>query len=313
MKRIVVVAAVVVVLTVLGLLPALFRDSGIPLQGPTLSDLVYEEIEFANGDLQLTGMFFVPEGAGPFPTAVIIHGSGPSFRRNTWYLSVAEYLQQAGIAVVLPDKRGCEKSEGEWRGRDFFELATDTAAAVQWVRQQELFEASGVGLIGMSQGGWIAPIVAAEDPELAFVVSMSGSTVPVACQIHHEELHNIAHFTWMPVARMVARFSSKMVLDMDHVRAYADFDPLPLWRRVTAPAFFAFGEGDENVPVEESIEVLRSQGIAGQIEVYPGGGHGIVDPENRRVQPRFLEDLTGFVRASMADRVGPTQQFARDL
>jgi pimeloyl-ACP methyl ester carboxylesterase len=142
---------------------------------------------------------------------------------------------EVGVAVVLPDKRGCEKSEGEWLGRDFFELATDTAAAGKWVRQQDLFAASGIGLIGMSQGGWIAPIVAADDPDLAFVVSMSGATVPV----------------------------------------------------------------------EESVEVLRSQGIAGKVEIYPRGGHAIADPESHRVHPAFLSDLTDFVVVSTVDRIEP--------
>jgi pimeloyl-ACP methyl ester carboxylesterase len=307
-KNLVLVVVALLVLFAFAMLPTFLREPGKPLVGPAFSSLVYEEIEFDNRDLRLAGMVFVPEGDGPFPTAVVIHGSGPSFRRNTWYLSVAAHLQENGVAVVLPDKRGCEQSEGEWLGRDFFELATDTAAAVAWARRQELFEASDVGLIGMSQGGWIAPIVAADDPDLAFVVSMSGSTVSVARQIHHEEIYNIARFTWKPIARFFAGFSSKIVLDMDHVRAYAAFDPMPFWRRVTAPAFFAFGGGDENVPVEESLEALRANSIEGRVEVYPDGGHGIVDPGSHRIQTDYLDDLTAFVRESSADRAEAPQQ-----
>ena len=93
------------------------------LQGPSLFEMEHTEIYFNNGDLQLAGMIFTPEGEGPFPTVVIIHGSGTSYRDNKWYLSLTQHLLDNGIAVLLPDKRGSEKSEGEWRGASFEDLA----------------------------------------------------------------------------------------------------------------------------------------------------------------------------------------------
>ena len=115
--------------------------------------------------------------------AVIIHGSGSSRRNSKWYLSVTRHLQDNGIAVLLPDKRGCEKSEGIWVGADFQDLAGDTLAAVAYVRAQHRFANSRVGLVGMSQGGWIAPVVAAGNEDIGFVVSMSGSTVTTDQQL----------------------------------------------------------------------------------------------------------------------------------
>jgi dipeptidyl aminopeptidase/acylaminoacyl peptidase len=117
------------------LLPALSTEkSPPPLVGPELSTLDYVEVQFKNGDLDLAGMLFIPEGDGPFPAAVIIHGSGTSRRTNKWYLSVAQHLREKGIAVLLPDKRGSDKSERTWVGADFEDLAGDTAAAVNYVR-----------------------------------------------------------------------------------------------------------------------------------------------------------------------------------
>jgi hypothetical protein len=118
MKRFLVIVSIIVALIVVFLLlPVIFKDKGQPaLVGPDLSELEYSEIFFENRyeGLQLSGMLFVPEGDGPFPTAIIIQGSGTSRRNNVWYLSVAKHLQDNGIAVLLPDKRGSEKSEGEW-------------------------------------------------------------------------------------------------------------------------------------------------------------------------------------------------------
>ena len=298
-RTIIVVVTVVFVMGVL-LLPALLRDrSRAPLVGPDLSSLKYEEIQFDNGDLRLAGMLFSPEGKGPFPVAVIIHGSGTSRRNSKWYLSVTRHLQDNGIAVLLPDKRGSEKSEGNWRGADFEDLAVDTLAAVENVRNQKLFTHSGIGLVGMSQGGWIAPIVAAKDKDIAFVVSMSGGSVTVKEQLLHEEIHNISYYTWPFVARLLAPVTSGRIQKMDHVKAYAEFDPLPYWKKVDAPVFFAFGENDENVPVKVSIKTLKENLNVDLIKVYPDGGHAIRDRETNQVRNDFLDDLVEFIKQSL--------------
>jgi len=296
LKKTFFVVILVFLLFGVALLPAVFADrSRAPLVGPDLADLKYEEIQFDNDDLQLAGMIFVPEGEGPFPVAVIIHGSGTSRRNSKWYLSVTQQLQDNGIAVLLPDKRGSEKSEGNWVGADSDDLAGDTMAAVEFVRNQAGFEASKVGLVGMSQGGWIAPVVAAGDRDIAFVVSMSGSTVTTDEQLLHEEINNISEFTWPFIARLLAPITTKRIQKMDHFRPISGFDPIPYWKSVDAPIFFAFGENDPNVPVEESLEVLRTNSIAARMEVYPDGGHAIRSQETNRVQAEFLDDLVEFI------------------
>jgi dipeptidyl aminopeptidase/acylaminoacyl peptidase len=308
-KKILVVSLLVTALLGVALLPAMF-PGGIhtPLAGPDLSSFEYEDVEFENGNLQLAGMLFLPEGEGPFPVAVIVHGSGASRRNSTWYLSVTGHLENNGIAVLLPDKRGCEKSEGSWVGAGFDELATDSLAAADFVRSRTEFEGSPVGLVGMSQGGWIAPVAVSRDRESAFVVSISGATVPTARQLLHEEVYNMSVYTWPFIARILAPISSKQILKMEHVKAYADFDPIPYWRKVEAPKFFAFGGGDTNVPVEESLEALRANNIDGWVKVYPDGGHAIADPESHTVAGDFLDDLVEFIhQASKGSSSAPNE------
>jgi len=117
-RAILIVVAVVLLLIVV---PVVFAQvtgqEDRQLQGTSLEETNYEEIYFQNNvqDLQLAGMLFLPEGDSPYPAVVIIHGSGTSRRENRWYVTLAHYLQENGIAVLLPDKRGSVHSEGDWR------------------------------------------------------------------------------------------------------------------------------------------------------------------------------------------------------
>ena len=297
MKRFLIIISIILVLL---LLPVIFKDKSHPaLVGPDLSELEYSEIFFENGHegFQMAGMLFLPEGEGPFPTAIIIHGSGTSRRDSVWYLSVAKHLQDNGIAVLLPDKRGSEKSEGEWVGANFEELATDTLSAIEFVKDQQMFEYSTIGLIGMSQGGWIAPIVATKTDDVSFVVSMVGGAVTTDEQLLHEEINNIAPYTYTFIAKLIAPITTNNLKQLDHVSAFMGFDPIPYWKDVQVPVFFAFGENDKNTPVDASIERLRENDLNHfNVKTYADGGHAIRDIQTNEVSDEYLHDLVRLIK-----------------
>jgi dipeptidyl aminopeptidase/acylaminoacyl peptidase len=297
-KRIVGIIALALVIFLI--IPFIFKPKPrASLQGPSLSEMEYTEIYFNSGDLQLAGMLFVPEGEGPFPTVVIIHGSGTSYRDSKWYLSVTQHLLNNGIAVLLPDKRGSEKSEGEWRGASFEDLAGDTLSAIEYLKSQDYLAYSSIGLLGMSQGGWIAPLAASKSEEVSFVVSMSGAFVTTDEQLLYEETNSIHQMgTYMFLAELIAQLTTKNIQQMDFWLPLAGYDPLPYWEMVNVPAFAAFGSGDVNVPVAESIHRLQSLGKDVKYEVYPEGGHGITEPNSGKVQIAYLNDLVAFILTS---------------
>jgi len=284
-------------------MPVIIKKKSQPgLVGPDLSELEYSEIHFRNDyeEIQLAGMLFIPEGDEPFPIVVIIHGSGPSSRNNAWYLSVAKYLQENGIAVLLPDKRGSEKSEGEWIGANFEELSTDTLSAIDYLKNQEINEYSAIGLVGMSQGGWIAPIVAEKSDDVAFIVSMSCATVTTDEQLLFEEINNIEPYTYKFIAQLIAPLTTKRLKGMEHISAFMGFDPIPYWKNVGVPVFMAFGGNDKNVPIEASIDRLEEYSLSGfKVKVYAGGGHAIRDIQSNGVSDDFLLDLKTFIEESM--------------
>lgn len=294
---------VTVVIIVILILPLIFGGKSSSLVGPDISELQYTEIFFQSGDLTLSGMLFLPKGDGPFPVAVIIHGSGTSQRNSRWYLAVTEHLQRNGIAVLLPDKRGSEKSKGDWTQATFYDLAEDTASAIDFLSYQTIFEISSVGVIGFSQGGWIAPIVAAENENIAFVVSMSGPGVTTDEQLMFEGINDISDYTYRPIAELIAPFTVNHVKRTEFWGKIGGFDPIPYWQQVNAPTFMAFGKNDRNVPVEESvirIQALNKSNII--VRVYSEGGHGIKDSVTHRVQEEYLCDLVDFIHGTSMPR-----------
>jgi dienelactone hydrolase len=283
----------IVVLTLaLLLVPVLIRQL-LPvetrqLERVVLADTQYLEISFQNRlqHLALGGLLFVPDGDGPFPAAVVIHGSGTIRRDNGWYLTLAKHLQDRGIVVLLPDKRGSEKSEGNWHTSGFEDLATDTRAAIAYLREQRSVPVSGIGVIGMSQGGWIAPLVASQESELAFLVSVVGSAVTPREQLLYEENHNLRQAGFLPgISNGLAYAGSANVRYLAQPELYdliVDYDPLPYWRHIAVDALALFGADDTNVPTGESARRLMSLSNPHiRVKVYEGSGHALESPRGQ--------------------------------
>ena len=266
--------------------------------GPELSECSNTEFHFNNtqDSTALAGMFFKPQQLDSFPIAILIHGSGTSSRDNSWYLTFAKHLQENGIGVLLPDKRGSEKSEGEWVGATLETLATDTESALHYLRNQLAYKDTKVGIIGLSQGGWIAPIVASKNKNVSFVVNISASMTTTDEQLEFEEFHNISPYTYDLIAKLVSPLTAGNIKKKKAVAPLMGFNPIAFWKKVQAPVFIAYGEGDTNCPVEKSLEIIKKKQLGHfKVEVYPDGGHGILDAETNRVNTVFLNDLKKFI------------------
>jgi pimeloyl-ACP methyl ester carboxylesterase len=287
-KRIfLIIAGIVVLLITVPVVIAQFMpDEPRALRGADLKELTYQEVTFPNvtQGISLSGMLFLPEGDGPFPAVIVIHGSGTSHRDNSWYLTPTKHLQDHGVAVLLPDKRGSESSEGSWRTASFHDLATDTLAAISYVRTNYPGLISDIGLLGMSQGGQIAPIVATESDDLSFVINVVGSATPFNESLLYEENNNLQEIGFLPgISNLIAypsTFFIRNVAQKDFWDAVGDWDPLPHWERVSIPALILYGELDPNVPSQASADRLEALGNPNiQVVVFEGSGHALEDPE----------------------------------
>ena len=139
-----------------------------------------EEVTFQNGAVNLAGTLTLPQGDGPFPAVLLISGSGLQDRDETlvghkpfWVL--ADYLSRAGIAVLRVDDPGVGKSTPHPKPPTTADFATDVEAGVAFLKQDDRI--GHIGLIGHSEGGIIAAIVASRSNDVGFVVLMASPGV----------------------------------------------------------------------------------------------------------------------------------------
>ena len=228
---------------------------------------------FPSGDIQLGYALDVPEGAGPFPAVVIGHGSGRSTRSEA--APLASRLLAAGFAVLRYDKRGVGESGGTYEGvgvanseRVLGLLGGDMAAGVAFLRTRPEVDRGRLGLLGVSQAGWVMPIAARRAPDVAFMVLIVGPTVSVGLENHYSRL---AEGTTTPLDEVYAQ------LDF---HGPPGFDPRPTLETLSTPGLWLLGEQDRSIPTRQSLAILGELEAAGrpyQAIVYPGATHSMTD------------------------------------
>ena len=144
-----------------------------------------EDVSYENKvqNVTLAATLTIPSGKGPFPAVVLITGSGPQDRDESLlghkpFLVLSDYLTRHGIAVLRADDRGTGKSTGDFATATTADFATDTEAGIAYLKTRPEVNPQKIGLIGHSEGGIIAPMIAAQNSDVAFIVMMAGSGVP---------------------------------------------------------------------------------------------------------------------------------------
>jgi pimeloyl-ACP methyl ester carboxylesterase len=137
-----------------------------------------EDVAFANGGVRLAGQLISPTSAGRHPAIILVHGSGPQNRESM--LPFARFLVGHGVAVLGYDKRGVGASTGDWYSETIEDLASDVVAAFNYLKTRSDIDPRQIGLLGISQAGWVMPLAAIRAKDIAFLISISGAGVPVA-------------------------------------------------------------------------------------------------------------------------------------
>ena len=135
------------------------------------------------GGVRLAGTLTVPQGAGPFPAVILISGSGAQDRDETIlehkpFLVLADHLTRRGIAVLRVDDRGVGGSSGKVASSTSEDFAGDVKAGIATLKARPDINPKAIGLIGHSEGGIIAPLVATRSSDVAFIVLLAGTGLP---------------------------------------------------------------------------------------------------------------------------------------
>jgi pimeloyl-ACP methyl ester carboxylesterase len=142
-------------------------------------DYFEEEIVFENrtSRLRLAGTLTKPYHGGPFPAVLLICGSGPVHRENSYGITgmfslIADRMTRKGFAVFRYDKRGVGGSEGTFADATLVEFADDACAGFNYLRALDGVDVNSVGVLGHSEGGIVASIVASRSQDVAFAILM---------------------------------------------------------------------------------------------------------------------------------------------
>jgi pimeloyl-ACP methyl ester carboxylesterase len=253
----------------------------------------------ARPGVHLAGTLTVPMGKGPFPTALLITGSGAQDRDETIFehkpfLVLADALTRRGIAVLRVDDRGMGGTTGATLNDTTQDFATDVEAGVAWLKTRPEVDRARIGLIGHSEGGVIAPMVAQHDPSIAFVVLWAGPGVSGA-EIISEQVRmiNLAAGIAAPVAEANGKAQAKLLaaiiaapdatsaraaasktmaeigapppnattlaqLTSPWYRAFIAYDPAPTLRALQIPVLALLGGRDTQVSAVQNGPALRA-------------------------------------------------------
>ena len=144
-----------------------------------------EEVNFKNKDenIELAGTLTLPEKSGKFPAVILISGSGPQNRDEEIFghkpfLVLSDYLTTKGIAVLRYDDRGTAASTGDFSKANTSNFANDAEAALKYLLDRPEIDPNKIGILGHSDGGVVAPMVASRNENVAFIVLLAAPGIP---------------------------------------------------------------------------------------------------------------------------------------
>lgn len=258
------------------------------------------EVRVASGTITLGGTLTVPTNARPpFPAVVTITGSGQQDRDAyiplaggiRIFAQVADTLNRRGIAVLRLDDRGVGASGGSAATATSSDFADDIRAAIAFLRARRDIDADRIGVIGHSEGGAIAPMIAATDPKLGAVVTMAApGERGIEISMAQNRFLVDKDTTLSPVQRDSILRAARSSLDPERqtipwVKFWMSYDPGPVARQVKAPVLILQGATDRQVPVDQAGKLATLIRAGGNrdvtVRVFPATNH------------LFLEDPSG--------------------
>ncbi|MCV2393925.1 prolyl oligopeptidase family serine peptidase [Actinotalea sp. M2MS4P-6] len=277
------------------------------------STVITVELAGTSVEAQITQPIGAP---GDRPGVVFVHGAGTG-KFTDAFVDQARALASAGIVTLVPNKRLDTYST---RSRDYVAMANDYLRSVDALRAWPGVDPSRVGVYGESEGCWIVPVMAADNPSVAFTALVAAPVVPPREQAAFA-VDSYLRNTGVPedVLRAIPRFVGMEFPGGGF--SYADFDVEAFQQRMRQPVMIVYGTGDSAMPtVQGALQVIDDVTTAGNpdwtVRYYEGADHGIrVDDV---VVHDFLRDLAVWVSGlpetgDVAPRIAGAEPYQRFL
>jgi hypothetical protein len=255
-----------------------------------------EEVRLRGPAGILGGTLTKPANArGPVPAAVTITGSGQQDRDEyipfaggiRLFRQVADTLGRRGIAVLRLDDRGLGASEGSASKSTTADFADDIRAGIAYLRTRPDIDRDRIGLVGHSEGGAIAPMIAATDQKLKAIVVMAGpADRGIEISMAQSKYIVDRDTTLTPAKRDSLLRAARASLDpatqtIPWVRFFMAYDPAPAARQVKAATLILQGATDRQVPVDQAEKLAALIRAGGNkdvtVRVFPSTNHLFID------------------------------------
>jgi dienelactone hydrolase len=237
----------------------------------------------------LVGTLTTPtDRSSPYPAVLLITGSSPQNRDMTshWaypvnlyrpFRQIADRLSENGIAVLRVDDRNCGCSGGgPLEDATISERVEDNRAALEYLKKRPEIDPSRIGLLGLSEGGNIGPILAASDASISALVIMAGCATNGWKIMEHQFRYDIEREEGLTDEEKEEKLKDKMRRLKGWVRdgkanpwfvSFLAYMPLPTARQVTCPVLVLHGDKDAHVPVEHAHYLAQAMRAAGNTDV----------------------------------------------
>ena len=273
------------------------RDSSLApkpdYSAPAGAPYTAEEVRVrAPGGFTLGGTLTMPRNVrGRVPAVVTITGSGQQDRDELvpyaggirLFRQVADTLSRRGMAVLRLDDRGVGASGGDARTATSADFADDIRAALAYLRSRKDIDGNRLALVGHSEGGAIAPMVAATDPRLKAIVVMAGPGEPgIEISMAQNRYILDRDTTLAPARRDSVLRAARAALDpakqtIPWIKFWMSYDPAPVARRVRAATLIVQGATDRQVPVDQAAKLAALIRAGGNrdvtVRVIPATNH----------------------------------------
>lgn len=314
------------------------QEQSYPQRTARKLDFRREEVTFRNGSVTLAGTLTRPDTKGPHPAVLIVPGGGSQDRND---LQIGWWVYH-GFAVLAYDKRGVGKSAGKLSNASIPDLAGDALGAFDLLKSHREIDKTQIGLVGHSEAGFVAPVVASRSRDVAFLIVTAAPALPTPEQVVHElasdmrcdgfseadivkakvlrgtlndvvlhdrnwnelkqSIQSAQSEKWFRASRVSKEWLNPPAALIETHWRYLQFDPLPVWKKVTAPVLVIGAERDTQIDASHSMRTIGAALTEGgnkdhTLTLFPASNHIFLEsgtgcsdeyPRLRRIVPGYF-------------------------